>query len=237
MMHEIFINIGNIRYSNFPINSNPIMPTWQDEHGRLYCEAHRREVCDICCMSFDMPNRMQEEEVGILPKRTEVEKVADFIALIIKSLRDMHNMVPLPNEEVWAGNRGYLNDHIIKLRKFRDDGDTTIEEALNKGMEKEFGKERGILIDMGHIGEDTTTWDIAGPEGAKVYQDFINDPAMYNCDHCKKSSDGKLSICAKCKKVCYCSKDCQTKAWKEHKKACKSAFNAAKFFGGVKMHV
>lgn len=120
MMHEIFINIGNIRYSNFPI-SNPNMPTWQDEHGRLYCEAHRREVCDICCMSFDMPNRMQEEEVGILPKRTEVEKVADFIALIIKSLRDMHNMVPLPNEEVWAGNRGYLNDNIIKLRKFRDE--------------------------------------------------------------------------------------------------------------------
>ena len=175
--------------------------------------------------------------MGILPKRTEVEKVADFIALIIKSLRDMHNMVPLPNEEVWAGNRGYLNDNIIKLRKFRDDGDTTIEEALNKGMEKEFGKERGILIDLGHIGEDTTTWDIAGPEGAKVYQEFINDPAMYNCDHCKKSSDGELSRCAKCKKVCYCSKDCQTKAWKEHKKACKSAFNAAKFFGGVKMHV
>jgi hypothetical protein len=40
------------------------------------------------------------------------------------------------------------------------------------------------------------------------------------CGHCGTTSD-QLKKCARCGQVSYCGKECQTKAWKSHKKACK----------------
>ncbi|KAF8551991.1 hypothetical protein OG21DRAFT_1604998 [Imleria badia] len=39
------------------------------------------------------------------------------------------------------------------------------------------------------------------------------------CRSCGKQG-GSLSVCAKCKTVRYCSKECQVKDWKDHKKNC-----------------
>ena len=39
------------------------------------------------------------------------------------------------------------------------------------------------------------------------------------CAFCKIDSKEQLKSCV-CKKVSYCSKDCQTKDWKSHKPAC-----------------
>ncbi len=41
------------------------------------------------------------------------------------------------------------------------------------------------------------------------------------CNHCKKKSATGLRRCSACKKVYYCSLDCQKADWKRHKKACK----------------
>jgi len=44
------------------------------------------------------------------------------------------------------------------------------------------------------------------------------------CNKCGKSPGNeteKLQFCGACKKVEYCSKDCQKKDWKDHKTACK----------------
>ena len=38
---------------------------------------------------------------------------------------------------------------------------------------------------------------------------------------------GKLKRCTQCKAVYYCSRDCQTKHWGEHKLACKQLVAAA----------
>ena len=42
----------------------------------------------------------------------------------------------------------------------------------------------------------------------------------YICNGCKIISL-KLKICTGCNKVLYCSRECQKKDWKEHKKICK----------------
>jgi len=48
-----------------------------------------------------------------------------------------------------------------------------------------------------------------------------------NCEYpaCPKRSSGyegrKMKVCARCKRVRYCSKECQTTDWREHKQGCK----------------
>lgn len=45
----------------------------------------------------------------------------------------------------------------------------------------------------------------------------VKEGAKPKCRVCAKES---IAFCAKCKRVAYCSKECQTKSWKEHKKHC-----------------
>ena len=48
-------------------------------------------------------------------------------------------------------------------------------------------------------------------------------PAMHWCSGCAAMKETRTLACAKCKAAWFCSKDCQTTAWKAgHKKACKS---------------
>ena len=47
---------------------------------------------------------------------------------------------------------------------------------------------------------------------------------LVRCGSCNKSSEEhELKACARCKKVKYCGKDCQTKHWNTHKHSCKAA--------------
>lgn len=57
----------------------------------------------------------------------------------------------------------------------------------------------------------------------KVYE-FPDQPGRDICHGCRKSQGGsvqKLSACARCKAVSYCSKECQKKDWPAHKRVCK----------------
>jgi hypothetical protein len=39
------------------------------------------------------------------------------------------------------------------------------------------------------------------------------------CEFCGCSTK-RLKVCSRCEKVCYCSRDCQVKDYKKHKKEC-----------------
>ncbi|TFY83364.1 hypothetical protein EWM64_g648 [Hericium alpestre] len=51
----------------------------------------------------------------------------------------------------------------------------------------------------------------------------IRDPDAQKCYVCRRKGKPKLNACAECKKVRYCSVDCQNKDWKAHKPKCHKA--------------
>ncbi|EGO03813.1 hypothetical protein SERLA73DRAFT_119451 [Serpula lacrymans var. lacrymans S7.3] len=48
------------------------------------------------------------------------------------------------------------------------------------------------------------------------------DPEAYRCFVCRGKGKPKLKMCTVCKKVRYCSSECQKKDWKVHKLRCKA---------------
>ena len=48
----------------------------------------------------------------------------------------------------------------------------------------------------------------------EVFEEFMEDP---KCEECGKPA---LQRCSKCKHSWYCSRDCQLRQWKKHKKLC-----------------
>jgi hypothetical protein len=49
----------------------------------------------------------------------------------------------------------------------------------------------------------------------------------YTCTLCVRQCGKKDEVkrCSKCKRVCYCSRECQTAAWTKHKSSCKYIAN------------
>jgi hypothetical protein len=141
----------------------------------------------------------------------------------------MERMVPRPSPEVFAQNREYLRQAQEKLQALEDAGEDT-EEPLRRAMEKEQQEDAEMEALMQAFVQQNPgerNFEIGGPETQKLYDQFIAAPETkrnraekFTCSYCKKSSPVKLSLCARCKKVSYCSKECQRKAWKSHKIEC-----------------
>ncbi len=57
-------------------------------------------------MSFDIQNRIAEENAGLIKKKTELEVAAAEKPLVVSALEGMEKMVPRPSFDVFAQNRG-----------------------------------------------------------------------------------------------------------------------------------
>jgi len=58
-------------------------------------------------------------------------------------------------------------------------------------------------------------------ELGRIFSTFCGRPICMNCGNKKPVDGGNLKRCARCKFAKYCSKQCQVKDWKKHKKFCK----------------
>ncbi|KAF8991943.1 hypothetical protein BDQ17DRAFT_1188267, partial [Cyathus striatus] len=52
-------------------------------------------------------------------------------------------------------------------------------------------------------------------------EDPVLEPDEYHCTQCQSEGNPTLKICTGCRKVRYCSEECQKTDWKRHKKECK----------------
>jgi ankyrin repeat protein len=82
-----------------------------------------------------------------------------------------------------------------------------------------------LLYKLGANMKPDAPWTVSGlaqeTESSDVveYIDKILSKMTNECENCGSSSK-RLKLCSKCEKVRYCSRDCQVKDYKEHKKEC-----------------
>ncbi|KAL7494946.1 hypothetical protein ACHAWT_003550 [Skeletonema menzelii] len=210
----------------------PLPEITNDEYGRAFCKEHNRDFCNVCCMDFRDTNRMAEENAGLKKKRTEVEEVADMVAVCMYALQGMERMYPRPSEAIFEQNRQWLKEHQDKLQRLKDSGEEGVDEALRKACEKQNVTDiqmRGLMQAWSKQNPGKTTMEVGGEETQKLYDQFIAPPTntsskpkaeKWTCDYCNKTSVKKLPMCIRCKTVSYCNKECQVAAWKAHKKTC-----------------
>ena len=73
-----------------------------------------------------------------------------------------------------------------------------------------------------------TKMEYGGDETQNLFEQVAAPPPSANstrrdrliCDYCGKSHNEKIKLCCRCWCVAYCDKECQTIAWKGHKKVC-----------------
>lgn len=143
------------------------------------------------------------------------------------ALRGMEHMHPRPPPQVFEMNRKYEREADEKLKKFPA---AEVEAAMKSAIEEQAKSEierQALVQAWARQNPGQTHMEVGGPETQQLYDEVLAKPAAkenraenYSCAYCGKSSTVKLKACARCLKVSYCGKECQTPAWKAHKLEC-----------------
>lgn len=118
----------------------------------------------------------------------------------------------------------HSKDKDAQCRKLCLQGFSPLHWAIAKG----FGEATKILIENGAdpempAGNGLTPLGLAEAQNNALLKKFLKSviKSRYGCSICaKKKDECKLMLCSGCKIVYYCSKECQTSDWKDHKPVC-----------------
>lgn len=208
---------------------------YTDEHGRCFCNKHRRAACHECGYDFTMLNEMAEEQTGLRKPKTEVEEQAEQVAQAQVALAKMRGD-PRYTQAEMAPTVKWLQDSASKIKALLQSGATTqaeVDEAMQKYMAKEHANEastRAVFQAWQKENPGKTAMEWGGEDTQRLYDAVASAPPSATsgavdtrtCDWCGKSSgEAKLLACSACKKANYCGKECQKAAWKGHKAICK----------------
>lgn len=204
-----------------------MVDNYLDDIDRMFCSAHDRDHCHVCCVDFRPMNKAAEERAGLRKEETPVEQAAAMYATALRALRGMENMRPRPSEEIFAQNRVWRDEQKALLDKYAAAGED-VAPILRKAIDLERSNElefEALTQSMSRLNPDKNELQIGGEESQRVYDEFVKGPQQkdnrgdfFTCAYCNKTSTKKLMACSRCKKVSYCGKECQIAAWPAHKK-------------------
>ncbi|GMH74787.1 hypothetical protein TrRE_jg4954 [Triparma retinervis] len=208
------------------------MTVYSDEIGRLYCDAHRQARCDVCMMDFEQINAQQEQQAGLTREDTAAELLAEDESNLRAGLKFMEGNNDRSSEN-YTFHVTKLKEVIMKklsmseaeLEQFRvrlekcDGKKRSNYAALSSAASKVVGPSGGGRVEM----DDNflkALGELKGNMTTGVKGEELGD--KLKCSWCRKvAGTEKFSKCSRCRKVYYCGKECQTKAWKGHKKVCR----------------
>ena len=209
------------------------MTVHSDEIGRLYCDAHRQARCNVCMMDFEKINAQQEQQAGLTREDTAAELLAEDESNLRAGLKFMEG-----NKDRSSEN---YNFHVMKLKEIILKKLSMTEAELEQfrvRLEKCDGKKRANYAALSSVASKVAPSSSGGR--VEIDDHFLKELEKLEgnlttgvkgeelgdkltCSWCRTvARPEKLSKCGRCKKVSYCGKDCQAKAWKGHKKVCVS---------------
>lgn len=211
-----------------------------DEVGRCYCAKHRRELCHECCLCFDMPNEILEEQIGLSKERSKGEKLAEQHVLLERSIATFMKEDPRTRHalrnEMFSHHKAELKRVQTELKNLKATTSADEVDQIEAALRKERLKGRTQDADRAALlnaflqqNPGATTMEIGGPDQQRLYEQFVAPPPSagrdqavdpYTCSYCKKHSTAILLACGQCRKQAYCNRECQRVHWKAHKKSC-----------------
>lgn len=243
------INKGSEKVLDYLLQCNPA-PNLHIRNG----ENETAFLCAVKSGSIDMAEKLlKAKRDNIHLSGSEVEECLDAeskgawhskIGAVIAHKKDMANVSDTDGNTplIIAAGKGYdkMIDFLLRIgistypdlnpvnigQKNRQ-GETAIDVATNH-------KIKGILaIATLNNNVIAATNIVKGTRAAmtKVVQQKnsspkVSAPGMYKCLGCSELKEKKLS-CARCKKIVYCSRECQKIDWKRHKPECVSKNRSA----------
>jgi hypothetical protein len=214
-----------------------IAKTWEDEYGRIYCEKHRKQLCNTCCFDFTEMNLDLEEELGLRKKRSEVERLVETLHMLQNGMRFMEDN-SMDSGENYSTHKKELRKTNASLRAMIASGQATRAELelANKKYGEKYAAQQStrkaiaqeFQRDQKYAKKPSNTLEYGGEAFQRYFDAVASKPpsstgAQHDrrvCAWCKRSSHKDLKLCSRCKSVAYCSRTCQRAAWKGHKKEC-----------------
>jgi len=211
---------------------------WHDEIGRMFCVKHRREECNQCYVDYSPMNRQVEIDLGIRKPPSEIQTLAEQHTMCMNGIKFLRqNMSHANMSHEMDENLAFHLEHLQKVEKRLEDLRSTgasneISEALRASQLKAQDKQSEVAAVASAWSKQNpgkTKMEYGGDETQNLFEQVAAPPPSANlthrdrliCDYCSKSHNEKIKLCSRCWCVAYCDKECQTKAWKGHKKVCK----------------